>query len=165
MQAAPDPSLKRRLFRFAATRVQLLRKALWRLTGPPRGGVHALVFTPAGRIVLVRLTYAPGWRMPGGGRHRDEAPEPAILRELREEIGLLAYAAIDRVGPSGPDEEGEDLGVIFVVRGAEYRWRRSLEIDAVAEFDRHDLPKDAAGVTRRLVPAVLAAQASSSMSQ
>ncbi|TMJ14985.1 MAG: NUDIX domain-containing protein [Alphaproteobacteria bacterium] len=164
MHTAPDPSLKRRLLRFAATRVQKLRKALWRVTGPPRGGVHALVFTPAGRIVLVRLTYAPGWRMPGGGRHRGEAPEPAILRELTEEIGLLTYSAIERVGPSGPDEEGEDLGVIFIVRGAEYRWRRSLEIEEVAEFDPHALPEDAAGVTRRLVPAVLA-QASSSMSQ
>ena len=41
-----------------------------------------------GKILLVRHSYVSGWLLPGGGIGRGEAPEAAILRELKEEIGL-----------------------------------------------------------------------------
>lgn len=41
-----------------------------------------------GRVLLVRHSYGPPvWAFPGGGMHRDEDPEAAALRELREELG------------------------------------------------------------------------------
>ena len=40
------------------------------------------------KLVLVRQSYAAGWHLPGGGVKRDEPPAEAVLRELREEIGL-----------------------------------------------------------------------------
>ena len=42
-------------------------------------------------MILVKLRYAPGWRLPGGGRADDEDPCEAALRELREEIGMTAH--------------------------------------------------------------------------
>ena len=35
-----------------------------------RRGVHAVALTPERRIVLVRLRYAPGWRLPGAHRKK-----------------------------------------------------------------------------------------------
>ena len=52
--------LPRPLIRTVFTFLQGLRRLLWLVTGPGRDGVHAVPLTPAGKVVLVRLTYAPG---------------------------------------------------------------------------------------------------------
>jgi len=57
-------------------------------------GAHALAITPDREIVLVKLRYAPGWRMPGGGRDPGEPLVEAALRELREEIGMTSHGAV-----------------------------------------------------------------------
>lgn len=144
--------LLRYLFGRMAGGLQKPRKALWRITGRP-AGVHALPLTDAGKIVLVRLTYAPGWRLPGGGLKRGEAPADGILRELREEIGLTGHRGLQAVAEGG---SGTALGTLFVVRGVSYQPRRSLEIDAVAEFDRSRLPEDVTARSMRWIGQLLA---------
>ena len=59
------------------------------LRSPVAFGVSAIVEDVDGRVILVRHSYQPGWHLPGGGVNRGEPPASAILRELREEIGLL----------------------------------------------------------------------------
>ena len=103
--------------------------------------------TGDGKVVLVRLTYAPGWRVPGGGRKRGEAPEPAMLRELREEIGLVSHGAIERLEEVRPG----DPSAFFLVRDVVYRPRRSLEVEEVREFDPASLPDDTTRWTAHLV--------------
>ncbi|MEO7828046.1 MAG: hypothetical protein ABIR60_12985, partial [Allosphingosinicella sp.] len=66
--------LPRSLVRTVFTFLHNLRLALWKLTGSVQAGVHAVALTERGKVILVRLTYAPGWRVPGGGRKRGEAP-------------------------------------------------------------------------------------------
>src|ERR1700744_1578953 len=41
-----------------------------------------------GKVLLVRHSYVSGWLLPGGGVARGEPAEDAILREMREEIGM-----------------------------------------------------------------------------
>ncbi len=55
-------------------------------------GVAAVIFDADGRVLLVEHTYHPRlpWGLPGGWLDADEAPEVAILRELKEELQLDA---------------------------------------------------------------------------
>ena len=140
--------LPRRLIRIVLTFLQRLRKLLWLVTGPGRDGVHAVPLTGQGRVVLVRLTYAPGWRLPGGGRKRRETPEEGMLRELREEIGLVAHGSIERLEDVSPRALPGDRSAMFLVRDVAYRPRRSLEVEEVREFDPADLPDDVTRSTR-----------------
>lgn len=103
-------------------------------------------------MVLVTLSYAKGWRLPGGGRKSDEDPVEAILRELREEIGLTAYTNIEPVCDfeHRPDfRHGQ--ATLFVVRGVQYKPRWSLEVKAVEAFDLSALPTRTAAITHRLI--------------
>jgi len=90
----------------------------------------------------VKLSYAHGWRVPGGGKKSGETPEQAILRELREEIGMQRHCGIKEL--SGPHLHSSDRasGNLFIVRDVEYSPRRSLEIEAVREFYLCKLPED-----------------------
>jgi 8-oxo-dGTP pyrophosphatase MutT (NUDIX family) len=63
------------------------------LLSPVAFGVMGAVFDAAGRVLLVRQGYMPGWRLPGGGVDRGEAPAAAVMRELHEEVGLTGGAA------------------------------------------------------------------------
>lgn len=140
-------SLSRRLVRTVFTFLNGLRLALRKVTGSGRSGVHAVPLTREGKVVLVRLTYAPGWRVPGGGRKRGEAPEEAMLRELREEIGLVSHGTIEALEDVRPG----DPSTFFVVRDVVHRPRRSLEVEEVREFDPERLPDDTTLWTAHLV--------------
>lgn len=130
--------------RIALTAVHQLMKLGWRIQHPRTFGAHALAFTPERRIVLVKLRYARGWRLPGGGRTADENPADAVLRELREEIGMISHGRV-RLACELEEEADfkRDLAALLIVEDVRYappRW--SLEIEQVIEAARDDLPPD-----------------------
>ncbi|MGE5562817.1 MAG: NUDIX domain-containing protein [Bacillota bacterium] len=119
---------------------------------PRTFGAHALALTPERRIVLVKLRYIPGWRVPGGGRKPHETPQEAVLRELREEIGLTAHG---RVRLACELEESvhfkRDVASLLIVEDVRYRPRWNWEVEQVAEFPLDDLPGDTAAPTLRWI--------------
>lgn len=119
-----------------ARQLQKVRQLIWRVTGRP-AGVHALALTKDRKLVLVKLNYARGWRLPGGGYKRGETTIAAVLRELKEEIGLTAYSTVTPANPAEPDPT---YGHMFLVRDVEYAPFRSIEIEEVREFGLDDLP-------------------------
>jgi 8-oxo-dGTP pyrophosphatase MutT (NUDIX family) len=124
--------------------VRCARRVLRRLGARPGPGAHAVAVGASGGIVLVRLRYARGWRLPGGGRRRGEPAQAAALRELREEIGMRGHSGI---APVPGSTRGGDL---FVVRDVVWRARRwSLEIAEVREFPPGAFPPDLARIARR----------------
>ncbi len=64
--------------------------AVSRMTRGMTLGVRAVVTDQAGRVLLVKHTYLPGWWLPGGGVDRSETTHAAVVRELLEEAGLVA---------------------------------------------------------------------------
>ena len=82
------------ILRLLLTTLHGLLKLAWFVRQPRTFGAHALALTPDDKVILVKLRYAPGWRLPGGGRGEHEDPRDAVLRELREEIGLTSHGAV-----------------------------------------------------------------------
>jgi ADP-ribose pyrophosphatase YjhB (NUDIX family) len=130
------------LLRLLLTALHGVLRLGWFVRRPRTFGAHALAFTPQGRVILVRLRYAPGWRLPGGGRGANEDPRDAVLRELREEIGMIAHGEVRLAGEleERPDFK-RDLASLLVVRDVVYRPPRwSWEVEAIAEAALDDLP-------------------------
>jgi 8-oxo-dGTP pyrophosphatase MutT (NUDIX family) len=129
------------LLRPVLTGLHQLLRLNWLVRRPRTFGAHALALTRERRIILVRLRYAPGWRLPGGGHGPDESPRDAVLRELREEIGMTSHG---RVRLAAELEEvadfKRDLASLWVVEDVRYRPRWSWEIERVIAVDPAALP-------------------------
>ena len=67
--------------------------AVSRLTRGKTLGVRGVVVDGEGRVLLVRHTYLGGWWLPGGGVDKGETTQDAVVRELREEGGVIARSA------------------------------------------------------------------------
>ena len=140
----PRPSLLDRALRLPLRGIHAVLKLGWFVRRPRTFGAHALALTSAGKAILVRLRYAPGWRLPGGGRSEREDPRDAVLRELREEIGMTAHGEIRLACELDETTDFKrDLASLLVVREVRYspaRW--SWDVEAITEADLDDLPAD-----------------------
>ena len=134
--------------------------AFWFVTRPRAFGVHAIALDAGGKVILVRHTYANGWRLPGGGMKRGERPRDAILRELREEIGLTSHGSVtELLTLTHRPEFRRGTAYIFKIEAVLYQPRQSIEIEEIAAFAPDVLPLDASPLTRRLVAAAEAGEA------
>ncbi|HEY7005428.1 MAG TPA: NUDIX domain-containing protein [Sphingomicrobium sp.] len=143
------------ILRIGLTAAHKLMKAGWFIRRPRTYGAHAIALTPKRRIVLVKLRYAPGWRVPGGGRKANEYAQAAALRELREEIGMTAFG---RVRFACELEESvdfkRDLAALLIVEDVRYKPRWSWEVEEVGEFPLDQLPRDTSEPTLRWLDAL-----------
>lgn len=137
-----DP-VSRWFLRVAVGTFQKLRRAVWYFTEPEARGVHAIPITPDNKVILVKLTYARGWRLPGGGWKAEETAEQAILRELHEEIGLVSHSDLQRACEVRHRPDFRQCNTsLFVVHDVICRPGWSVEIEAVKEFLIDQLPED-----------------------
>lgn len=111
---------------------------------PKTLSAHALALTGQHKVVLVKLRYAGGWRLPGGGRSTKETARQAVLRELREEIGLMKHGHVQLACEFEDDSDGRrDHASMLIVRDVEYRAPKwSWEVEDVIERSVHQLPPD-----------------------
>jgi len=68
-----------------------LRRLGQRLFNTATLGVKALVINAEQEVLLVMHTYVEGWHLPGGGVDPGETPTEAVLRELKEETGVIGH--------------------------------------------------------------------------
>ena len=133
-----------------------LLKMNWFVRRPRTFGAHALALTPERKVILVKLRYAPGWRVPGGGRAESEDPSDAVLRELREEIGMTSHGAVHLAAEL--DERTDfkrDLAALLVVEDVSYRPHKwSWEVEDICEASIDNLPADLSPRTARWLEAM-----------
>lgn len=124
----------------------LLAKAL---AVPVAFGAAGAVYDAQGRVLLVRHTYMDGWRLPGGGVGRGEAAAAAVLRELKEEVGLSGGVAEFFALYSRRGGFVTNVVALYRVTGAAIAFTPNLEISAILFADPHDPPPGCAPVTLR----------------
>lgn len=149
-------SLSDAALRIVLTSAHKLLKAAWFVRRPRTLGAHAVALTRERKLILVKLRYARGWRLPGGGRRPGEYAQAAVIRELREEIGMTAYG---RIRFACELEESidfkRDLAALLIVEDVRYVPRRwSWEVEQVGEFEIGRLPFDTASLTLRWIDAL-----------
>ncbi len=129
-----------------------VRTVGWFVARPRTRGVRAIALTPAGQVVLVRHSYIPGWHLPGGGHEAGETAEEAVLRELREEAGMVSHGDVRVLGTlQHRPNFRRDTVTLALVEQVVFAFRPSLEIVEAAAFDLDGLPAEiTAGTVRRL---------------
>ncbi|MFA7653931.1 MAG: NUDIX domain-containing protein [Candidatus Magasanikbacteria bacterium] len=102
-------------------------------------GVFAIIFDKQGRSLWSHRRDYDLWNLPGGGMEYGETPEEAILREIKEEIGVTAK--IKRL--AGVYYKTGDDALVFsfecqIVKG---KIALSNEVDENKFFKLSELPK------------------------
>ena len=113
-------------------------------------GVRGVARDDEGRVLLVKHTYLEGWWLPGGGVDRGETTHRAVIREMREETGLIVKGPPRLVSLHSNEKffRGDHVA-IFLIDGFEMTERTSHgEIAEIGWFHPGDLPEDTTRATR-----------------
>lgn len=104
-------------------------------------GAFAIIFDDRQHVLCVRTAYGKRrWTTPGGRVEPGESPLDALVREVREESGLL-IAPGELIGVYAKPWE-DDLALSFAaqVLGRE-DWQPDEEIGEIGYFSPRDLPR------------------------
>jgi 8-oxo-dGTP pyrophosphatase MutT (NUDIX family) len=121
--------------------VYRLARLYWFIFRPQTTGVN-VVIKHNREILLVLHSYGDTlWRLPGGGVHKNEAPENAAKREVMEEVGipleqLTNYGHFLFTG----EYKRETIWVFASEVKNKYFLLNSFEIKAIQWFDFDKLP-------------------------
>ncbi|MEN9520119.1 MAG: hypothetical protein RLZZ381_2707 [Cyanobacteriota bacterium] len=125
----------------------------------PKVGVSAAIFNPKGEILLVRRTDDLSWCLPSGWAEVNETPQQSLVREVREETGLIVEVKdLIRLGTRMPGDFGvphttyhleffgevlagtfteshETTDIGFYPINIERNWHRDHQLEAIAAFE------------------------------
>jgi len=113
-------------------------------------GVRGVAIDSEGRVLLVKHTYLMGWWLPGGGVDRGETTQDAVIREMREETGLIASVAPRLISIHSNERffRGDHV-LVYAVDAFTVGERTSHgEIAEIGWFSPDALPEDAHRSTR-----------------
>lgn len=83
------PTLVDRTFQLAYVCAYQMMRVYWRALHPTTHGTQVLAFH-GGEVLLIKNSYVPYWSAPGGYVASGETGRDAVVRELREEVGVTA---------------------------------------------------------------------------
>ena len=129
-----------------------LQKIYWRFRKPLTLGSRIIVIRD-GAVLLVRLTYHPGWFLPGGGVDKGETFGDAAQRELEEECGIRAKGIkLQNIYLSKLQGKVDHIAVFVATDfDGEFKTSSIQEIAEIKFFKRTELPPNIApGHLRRI---------------
>lgn len=145
----------RRVLQFLLSIMTRYVRAL--LLHPADLGVIAVV-EQEGKVVLVRHSYKSGWMFPGGAVDRHESPEKAVIRELKEEIGLIDSQPPELIGIYlRPGIWADNYVILYRVRDARFAFSPSWEIRELMLTDPAAPPPGSSAATQRRLQEIYAA--------
>jgi len=80
-------------------------------------GLVCCIVDDRDRVLLVEPTYKDYWEIPGGAVEADESPHTAVVRELKEELGLPVQPGRLLVTDWVPPRPGRTEGLMMVFDG------------------------------------------------
>ncbi|WP_420479480.1 NUDIX domain-containing protein [Brevundimonas sp. FT23028] len=113
-------------------------------------GVRGVAVDGEGRVLLVKHTYVHGWWLPGGGVERGQTAGDALIREMREEAGLIVEERPTLVSVHSNERyfRGDHVLVYRIDRFTLTDRSSHGEIAEIGWFDPADLPADTHRATR-----------------
>ncbi len=110
-------------------------------------GAVGVVFDEGGRILLLQHVFHPRhpWGLPGGWVGRNERPADTVVREVREETGLLVRVVAPVWADVSVYPDHLDLAYLCRLEGGalrlsseilDYRWHDPLALPEVFDFQR-----------------------------
>ncbi len=126
-------------------------------------GVRGVAIDADGRVLLVKHTYLHGWWLPGGGVERGQSCEDALIREMREEAGVIIEDRPTLVSVHANERffRGDHVLVYRIERFSLTDRTSRGEIAAVGWFDPMALPDDTHRATRDRIAEVFGGAAPS----
>jgi 8-oxo-dGTP pyrophosphatase MutT (NUDIX family) len=113
---------------------------------------RVMIVTEANEVLLVRSwTGHRGWELPGGGKGRQESPERAAIREIKEEVGIdLSTYPLAYIGMVIADGYRAPVFKV-VIKARTPIVRQQWELSAAAWQPMSALPKQLGPVARRIL--------------
>ncbi len=130
---------------------KLLRKAL-NVFKPSRTVGARAIIVQDDKILLVRHTYTNDWYTVGGGVEKGESTLEALIRELREEVGIVPTETPALFGIyHSTKEKRDDYVSLYVCKAFNKSSVSSLEIAEEKWFPIDNLPANVSPATRRRI--------------
>ena len=107
-------------------------------------------------VVLVTHWYAPWtWTLPGGGVNKNETPEAAAIREVKEETGFDVKSLAGEIGKYKGTWGRGDMVMVFYTGDFEgsLALTPNIEIMGRSWFDIDNLPEELSPANRRRIEA------------
>lgn len=128
------------------------------LMRPMTLGVRGVALDDAGRVLLVKHGYTPGWHFPGGGVEAGESCEQSLIREMAEEAclevepPLQLHGLFQNINMTPRDHVAVYVARHFRVTGERKPDREILE---ARFFPLDGLPEDTTRATRARLAEIL----------
>ena len=134
---------------FYKTATHCIRK-VQALLGITTVGSRAIILNHENQVLLVKHTYQPHWYLPGGGAKKGESAKEALIRELKEEVGIIPTEEPQLFGIYFHIYMGvNDYPIVFIIKNFTSTQTYSFEIEQMAWYDYHHLPELVSPGTKR----------------